>query len=192
MYVYFLIPHFSPFSFPLDKNRFVGHALICRVWNPLFRCCSPKIFRENAMKNIKNNYDNKNDKHRCLITAATTTTYYFRACTRELIATLYAVAILLLSPRCGVREYSHSVIWSVFLARVVVSRINFYCRAAAIAAAAEGRDWPNGIGEPDRRRLADTRTMPSRAPHGRASVFFGVVRVLLRRRRRPSASSSSL
>lgn len=49
-------------------------------------------------------------------------------------------------------------------------------------------DWPNGIGEPDRRRLADThththtvntsRTMPSRAPLGRASVFFfyGVVR----------------
>jgi len=36
-------------------------------------------------------------------------------------------------------------------------------------------DWPNGIGEPDRRRLADTantRTMPSRAPHGRATVFL--------------------
>lgn len=50
-------------------------------------------------------------------------------------------------------------------------------------------DWPNGVGEPDRRRLADTRTMPSRAPHGRATVFlFGIVRVFLRP---PSSSSSS-
>lgn len=41
-------------------------------------------------------------------------------------------------------------------------------------------DWLNGIGEPDRRRLADSRTMPSRAPHGRATVVIGVVRVFVR------------
>lgn len=41
-------------------------------------------------------------------------------------------------------------------------------------------DWPNGIGEPDRRRLADSRTMPSRAPHGCALVVFGAVRVFVR------------
>lgn len=67
-----------------------------------------------------------------------------------------------------------------FLAHVCdfVSRINFYCRVAATAVVRRGyvsaavvirrrgrgrEDWPNGIGEPDRRRLADTRTMPSRA-----------------------------
>lgn len=87
--------------------------------------------------------------------------------------------------------------WCVyFLARVPPCPINFYCRASvlvgsvevAVSAAAtttaartatmaEGREgWLNGIGEPDRRRLADTRTMPSRAPYGRATVLFGAAR----------------